>query len=909
MKPHRLSMTAFGPYPDTVDVDFDSLAPHGLFLLQGPTGAGKTSLLDGICFALYGTVPGTRSVKRLRSDHASPGAVCEVTLEATICGRRVRLTRRPEQEQAKKRGEGFTTKPTYVLLEERVGDQWRTLSQRVDEVGEEISRWMGMSADQFAQVVLLPQGRFAQFLQATSDERAKLLEQLFDTHRFRNVEEWLASRRRETTARLEDHERVIADLVARFSEAAGAAAPDDGVVVWAESMTAQAAADVVAARTLEATAQADADARTAQRMAAEAAFEATEHHRQARARIAILEQLSAELSDLRLELDAAKRAEPARALALAAHEATVLARSAQHAREEAIAGLDQDATAPELRDLARDAVARQGVLQSLLPLAAELDAASSEFAVTRAARDKTGRALEVAHSQRVELGGRLVALAEELRAAFTDAQSRLNDARDRERVVREARLAGMGAELAAALVDGDPCPVCGSVEHPTPAIPGHAQVTLDDENAAGSAVRSVEADTREMQVELGVIDVEVAKLPAELNLPLLVGPADSAEDLGSMLTAATESIATHSSSLEVLHERCKAAEIKVEDLRAKLSSAVGEHLDVEGAIEHEVSLIRRLEAAADATEALDAARRVAAKATDTLVQRLDAIGFTSVGSLTAALRDDAWRAGAEQRTVNHGIELELAQRQLAELGETPLGVDLNAAVESESIARGLLRDAQAAVTLASQSTQRLDDLLPLLRHTYAEAEPLREERRIAKELADLAGGEGSNVLRMRLSTYVLAARLEEVAGVASHRLAAMTDGRYTLEHTDERSERGRKSGLGLIVHDAHTGRSRAPSSLSGGETFMASLALALGLAEVVGNESGGNPIEALFVDEGFGTLDEETLEQVMDILDSLREGGRMVGVVSHVPELDRRIQAKIKITRGLAGSTLEVLCA
>ena len=201
MRPHRLRVTAFGAFGGTVEVNFDDLAFSGLFLLHGETGAGKTTLLDAIGFALYGQVPGERGkTKRLRSDHAAAGAPTEVQLEATVGGRRMRITRKPEQERPKRRGGGTTTEQAKVLLEESDGGAWRAVSTRAGEADEQIRDLMGMSAPQFNQVVLLPQGEFAKFLHASAEDRAKLLQKLFGTDRFRAVEEWLAERRR-TTAR------------------------------------------------------------------------------------------------------------------------------------------------------------------------------------------------------------------------------------------------------------------------------------------------------------------------------------------------------------------------------------------------------------------------------------------------------------------------------------------------------------------------------------------------------------------------------------------------------------------------------------------------------------------------------------------------------------------------------------
>jgi exonuclease SbcC len=218
MRPHRLRVTAFGAFGGTVEVSFEDLACSGLFLLHGETGAGKTTLLDAIGFALYGRVPGERGkARRLRSDHAAPGTPTEVQLEATLGGRRMRITRKPEQERAKLRGAGTTTEQARVLLEEQAGGSWRAVSTRVGEADAEIADLMGMSADQFFQVVLLPQGEFARFLHADAGDRAKLLQRLFGTDRFHAVEEWLARRRKATADEVREAEAGISGLLARVA--------------------------------------------------------------------------------------------------------------------------------------------------------------------------------------------------------------------------------------------------------------------------------------------------------------------------------------------------------------------------------------------------------------------------------------------------------------------------------------------------------------------------------------------------------------------------------------------------------------------------------------------------------------------------------------------------------------------
>ncbi|MEU6239036.1 SMC family ATPase, partial [Kitasatospora sp. NPDC047058] len=252
MRLHRLTVTAFGPFAGTETVDFDALAAGGLFLLRGATGAGKSSVLDAVCYALYGEVPGTRRANRLRSDHADPARLTEVRLELTLGGRRLQVTRLPEQLRPKKVGKGTTVERAQTLLREWAADAgdgapgWRAVSKSHQEAGEEIHRLVGMSRDQFCQVVLLPQGDFARFLRGDSEERGKLLRRLFDTERFQHVESWLAEQRRVQEAAVQAGRRRLRDLASKAEQAAGPQAEPAEGWVPAEDEPAHAAAGLTA---------------------------------------------------------------------------------------------------------------------------------------------------------------------------------------------------------------------------------------------------------------------------------------------------------------------------------------------------------------------------------------------------------------------------------------------------------------------------------------------------------------------------------------------------------------------------------------------------------------------------------------------------------------------------------------
>src|SRR5215207_2071795 len=219
MRLHRLSLTAFGPFAGTEEVDFDEVGRDGLFLLWGPTGAGKTTLLDAVVFALYGTVPGARGEeKRLRSDHAGDATRTEVSCELTLGGERLLVVRRPEQQRPKRRGEGWTTEQAKLTVQRWTGTDWAPVSTRIDEGSEYLRTRLGLSAEQFCQVVLLPQGDFARFLRAEPEDRARLLRSLFDVGRFARAEEWLAAERAAARAGLETVRGSMSRLLARVAQ-------------------------------------------------------------------------------------------------------------------------------------------------------------------------------------------------------------------------------------------------------------------------------------------------------------------------------------------------------------------------------------------------------------------------------------------------------------------------------------------------------------------------------------------------------------------------------------------------------------------------------------------------------------------------------------------------------------------
>ncbi|MGY1807081.1 AAA family ATPase, partial [Blastococcus sp. SYSU D00669] len=393
MRLHSLSLTAFGPFPGTATLDLDDVARDGLFLLWGPTGAGKTTLLDAVVFALYGTVPGVRGHdKRLRSDHADDATRTEVTCELTLAGERLRVIRRPEQARPKKRGTGLTVEPARLTVQRWAGDTWQPVSTRIDEGSEYLGTRLGLSAEQFCQVVLLPQGDFARFLRAEPEDRARLLSTLFDVDRFARAEDWLAAERRAADEALRAERLHTSTLLARVAQIADAdvpeelapelvgAAPAARVGTWVAGLRSRADAELAAAGAAADAAAADSAALEVELAAARALADRHARRERARAELARLTAREAELAPLRARRDAGRRAEALRdvleAAAATAARATAAAERLAAARAAWLAGSGgRPADALVARGLRDDAAA----VRSLLPEADRADGLRREL--------------------------------------------------------------------------------------------------------------------------------------------------------------------------------------------------------------------------------------------------------------------------------------------------------------------------------------------------------------------------------------------------------------------------------------------------------------------------------------------------------------------------------------------------
>lgn len=1022
MKIRWLRIVGIGPFAGEHTVDFSAFEDSGLFLLDGPTGAGKSTLIDAITFALYGDVARTKdaSKDRLRSNHISDSDPSEADLVFEVATGIYRVTRTPAYTPAGKKSQRNSKSTlTRVVEDPDAPDGWRTVEPIASgprDVGYEIPAIVGLDKDQFLQTIVLPQGKFSQFLNATSDAREQILRDIFDTQIYVDFTKALvdaaASSKRgieerrvaaigafERVRSLDDalSEDVHTDAPGAEERAAeteetaqlDAGAEDPSAVTrWADDACERAREAHM--QTLRVAEAATASAREASRALSEgrALTEAQAEHARVSAKLA---ELAASEEAIASDRELAGQARRALAVVpLDAAEASALARL--EAAGDQVAALspalsdtdsiDPASLTPEavaaLRERAQnlrdEATRTRGSLEEALAVERSLPEARAKIESLRFRREQETARIASIEAEREALPLRIEQASEALRLMRADADT-LPEAASALRAINERLDASMQADLLrsallgasdelreatvaaklanAAAADGHdlwiaqsasalareleedtPCPVCGSTEHPTPAPAVDGEITREQvaeldqaRDRAESALRDAQARHQDLVRRIAQLN-EVAGAPtptlenerdraAELVAKLealspqiaeieaaLAQERTRLDGLNDSLASAREAAASLASTLEERESALAAAVARVEAERADFASLDerAAHLD-----EH----AHRAAALAGACTDWDNARAAHAQARHSLADALTEQG----------LQADSWRslllplpqvASLEARVAEHEKALfaareALASQRLTRAASTP-APNLESLTEAARKAEEEAAASARASGILEQHCAQLDAARASLDQALEALARAREQAGPIRRLADIAAASGpENLASTPLSAWVLIARLEEVLAAANPRLAAISSGRYELVSVPDDGTASRKSGLGLAIIDHDTDALRSPRTLSGGETFYTSLALALGLADVVSAEAGGVELRTMFIDEGFGSLDSHTLSLVMAQLQALRCAGRTVGVISHVEEMATQIADQIQV-RPLpeGGSTLSV---
>ncbi|MDR1634792.1 MAG: SMC family ATPase [Bifidobacteriaceae bacterium] len=978
MRLHRLEFAGIGPFAGEHSISFTDLTASGLFLLEGPTGAGKSTLIDALVFALYGSLADNGGYDRLRSDHAGADQESFVDLVYEVGAGIYRIRRTPRYEKAKRRGEGTTTRQATAHLWQLATPEDKTgqlLATKVEESGAEVLRSIGLSREQFVQTVVLPQGQFASFLKAENEQRRVLLQRIFGTELYQRLAEELRNRRAAAGAVQQEIATDLRNAAVGLAKAAGVTAEQSDQLAQLAGIVAKEPEATELLESSESIWHAALSGAVDARHVAVDAVAASQRAQDLAAKSRTQAELAATRRDLLGRLAALEADSPRRQ---AAAEAVRAARRAGPAIPALDSARDAAAASAKARELAdglglADGAAEESVLQEALQQALEhsrrlseqldaareleraaareqaavaaLEQATGDFQEAQTAADAAGRALarqaELGPSAKeaVERAAQQVAVVKEYgqaAAALAAAQTQLElakraygEAQQTESRLRELRLAGLAGEMAAALEPGQPCPVCGAVEHPAPAA-------LAQDHASRDQV--AQAETSREAAESAYEDAARAANQAKDLVSRLEGgggqadPAQAKHALGAArkvrdqlgdphkLKAALEQAQANLERTREAAETAQAAAKAAHDqVVATKSRADGATIDAAAAAlaaaQTEADLARqRLQAAQRLASATELAELTAQGAQRALVEA----GFASAEEARAAALPPAeiehMQASLEKLAGEEtSLRQRLAEPSLAQVSGDPdaLAEAAAQAAAAATTAEAAAREAAEAAALAEGKAQSTGQAVAEIRAAQERLACAQAESAALARVADLANSGQANLRDVDLPTYVLIRRFEEVIDAANARLGPMSDGQYLLERSDTKeATRKRRTGLALRVMDNSTGQARDPRTLSGGETFYVSLALALGLADVVTAEAGGISLETLFVDEGFGSLSDEALESVLTQLNRIRAGGRVVGLVSHVEALKQAIPDRIEVRPSRqGGSTLRVRSA
>ena len=1004
----RLTMDAVGPFPGHEVIDFEAFSDAGRFLLSGPTGAGKSTIIDAIVFALYGKVSGGRdsSDSRIRSRYASEQAKTEVELIFSTSSGNYKVRRQPTYERVKKNGKGVTKQNAKAWLF-KLDEQLREVSEpltKTSDVGTEITRIVGLNREQFTQTVVLPQGKFAQFLRSTSKDRQDLLQELFGTAIFEDLQLDLVERAREVKKKQEALDatlRANLGVLASLLDEAPQLDPARCLVYepvpevdcefdpletawdsrfkplapWLEHNQRCANLEVSALRGQEDKLRSEFAYQRDLAARQERYLALTKEHEQLvaqgpaqRQRLAQIQALQA-LSDLKPWHEQLKQAQQAvaqrqlsQALALEQLEsderaqavlqpldyrgaqalsvqltAQVAALSPQVELEAGLAGRRRNLqTKTQAHESASAKLAQGRERENQLPtqiaskqeLLEQLNEQAATLPAAQLAQEQAAQTLKLAkaHEQLVEDQQQALKLQQLVALE-------LKQASQSHKHMLEQWLSQSALNLAQNLVAGEPCPVCGATEHPAPATQGGENISQDQLDQALEEVN-------EVQGELSQASERVTKLAAQLEAqPCQLSPAQAREQLQeakATLAAARQAseqassckaqIAKLNAQLEALRADNQAAQARLAG-DAKEIQLLGEKIDADAAslscegfesvaakVEYLSQLAAALEQLANAAQELDQCKKRAQQAADSFAVQwaqasasfaeLDSAanaqdGYAQACQAFAGLDLTALKAAAASYEKSLSIN-QAALDELAGIELTPPPLEQTQAQLEQAQAKTQACQTYASTwqAFAGQVNAQLAKLNKLLaRRSQASATD-------AQLLALASAANGDNHARLTLSAWVLQAHFRQVLVFANERLGVIGAGRYELINVDsEEDTRQQKQGLGLAVVDHLSGTTRSPRTLSGGESFYVSLALALALADVVATQNGGIEMNTLFIDEGFGSLDEGTLAEVMDVLGALHSGGRVVGIVSHVSELKRAIPAAVEVLPLLGGGS------
>ncbi len=1003
MKPILLEICAFGPYADKQILDFTILEERKFFLIYGPTGAGKTSVLDAMCYALYGATSGdVRSGEAMRSDYASSSVSTYVRFDFAIGEKRYRIERSPAQEVLKKRGVGTKWENARAELSEVMEDG--TVRQiAVKDVTRRVEELIGFRCEQFRQVVLLPQGDFRKLLIATSTERQQIMQTLFHTEIYSRIETILQQKAKEIK---EQYSTAVHQAENKLAELG---------VESKEQLEEQIRADQEQLVRLEKEGLQMRQERERAQQAYQQAKELEDHFiRKERSRqtLAMLltkkEKMEAQAQDLKKLQKALQLKDSCRHTDEVLQKGKALRDMLDRYTAEAAAWEKETAKLTVLQEkLEKEGGQRQKEREELTVLTAVqpvweawrlLQAKGAELQAVWQKKEKMQEAAqqrtEKIKKEQTQLQEKKRALSEVVSAAesvrsqwelaklWKEKERQAEDARkeieaiakedeqaeqiwsQQQEEYRQKKMAsdslhqiylqGQAAIMAHTLKEGEPCPVCGSCNHPHAAEYSAFLPEWDDVESAQKiseqalqALQEAEKRREKWRTMLQERNARLAELEKEIpeNQRSWTEEAKVLEEKAAFLGGKEREKAELEKREEQIQTQLEQAIQTEDDERTSRDKAKLEWEKNRVACEEKEGQIpenyrseetfkerlrqltagleeyerrsRKIQADKEQAqmrwqaavkekelreEEIEERRKEYKAAHADLTERIQAAGFADKAECESWIRREAqakdWEKECQEYQVAVAKEEQSIQEETEHIGaaERP---DMEAAERRRKMAAEAVEAAIREETRYRAVTAQRTDGLNKILNWQKEFQDLDRQYRLVGGLYEVAQGKDTGI---NFERYVLGALLDEVMTAANERLKEMSRSRYMLQRSETREDRRSKAGLDIAVFDNYTGYARSANTLSGGETFLASLSLALGLADVVQAYAGGIHLDTIFVDEGFGTLDAETLDFALKALLELKEGGRLVGIISHVPELQERIDTRLKITKTDRGS-------
>lgn len=909
MRPIRIEMSAFGPYAGKQTVEMDRLGTSGIYLITGDTGAGKTTIFDAIVFALYGTASSDRrSGDMLRSRYAEPDTPTEVKLVFAYRNKEYEIRRNPTYQRPKLRGEGMTQENASAELRLPGGE----ILTRTGEVDEKIREILGMTRDQFMQIAMIAQGDFLKLLLAKTEERRKIFSSIFRTGRYARLEERLKQEARQARKTYDDLVREIGfeQERARLPEGTDRSGLRDEEYLQAiEKFRDEAGKRLEEGEKMQELLRGELDALAARILAAEEQEKrkkALEETRQQRTK------LQAAAEQRKQELKAARSREPE----AKEKEARLHVEQDRLQQYDRLEELKQQKTEAEKKQVS-DEAARKKLEEARKVLTQQIQDCRQKIKEKEALAGKAAALSgekERLRSQGAEFNElkTLLEAYEEASEKWSRAAAIYQAACGKEQEFGEsyrrqhrAFLDDQAGILAAELAENRPCPVCGSLHHPAPAVKTddaptretveqaqkfweESKTAMDEAGRTAAALRGTrDSGLRHMEEKAKGLNMPTE--PAALKETLM----EEQKRFRPKWKEVTEALAVSEAAAEakvVLEENLETFQKKQEE-----DEEAYRKLELESArLQEQIENLDKNYA--DLKETLPYADRESARKAASLLDR-------EIREIREAVKSAEENEKAAARRIQEAEgRMDELQRQIRE-GESAESMTAAELLENQKQKKDEQLRLQAEAKEDNLIWETNSAAAGRIRKLNGEREQAARKYSLLQNLADTANGNLSGKQRIQLETYVQQQLFDRILVRANTRFRVMSGGQYDLVRRKE-YQKNQQSGLDLDVVDHYNGTTRSVSTLSGGESFMASLSLALGLSDEIQESAGGVQLDALFVDEGFGSLDEETLDQAMKAIQALAEDGdRIVGIISHVTELQNRIDRQLLVRKMKSGGS------